>query len=62
MQIAIYAYLVYLLIFSIINLAIIYHVWKFSYPGDVSKIVLLLYSIIILSIVFGTFTLLKGAV
>lgn len=55
---ALLAYTIYLILFVAINLAIFYHIRKFSYPGDATRLVLFLYNIVIIGIIVITFVLL----
>lgn len=57
MTTALIGYVIYLLILVAVNAAVIYHFSKFCFPGDVTRIVVVIYSIIFLSVITGTFFL-----
>lgn len=52
---AILAYIVYLILFALINTAIIYHIRKYRYPHDVSQVVMVIYFAAVITLVLGTF-------
>jgi hypothetical protein len=54
MLIAWISYLVFLALFAIIDLAVIYHVYKYSYPQDNSRIVILVYNAVAITIIIST--------
>lgn len=57
MVFAIIGYVAYLIIFGLINIAVVYHVWRYSYPNDASRPALGVYLLIIGIIIIGTFIL-----
>lgn len=57
MTIAILCYLAYLLIVLVINSAVIYHFTKYCFPGDITKGVVLIYGIVMISVPVITFML-----
>ncbi len=54
---AVLGYILYLIIFGLINIAVVYHVWRYSYPNDASRPALGVYLIIIGIIIVSTFIL-----
>ena len=62
MQTMVYLFLIYLLflaIFLIFNAAVFYHFFRFAYKGDASRLVLIVYSLICLTVIVGTFVILS---
>lgn len=50
MQIALLAYLIYVLIVFAANTAVIYHFTKYSFPGDATKSIVFFYTIVMIAI------------
>ena len=57
MQYFIFVYLIVVLAFVIYSAAGIYHLWRFGYSGDLSKVAIIIYSLVSLGIIFGTLSL-----
>lgn len=55
MTIAVLAYIVYLILFAVINLAVFYHIKKYRYPGDVSGLVAVIFLAVVVTIILSTF-------
>ena len=50
MIIAILVYLIYFAIVLIANIAVIYHFSKYSFPGDITKTVVIFYSLLVIAV------------
>ncbi|MEI7792220.1 MAG: hypothetical protein WCI57_01905 [Candidatus Berkelbacteria bacterium] len=44
-------YTAFILAFIIFSVAGIYHLWRFGYSGDLSKIIIVIYSVVSLAVV-----------
>lgn len=58
MAIALLAYVIYLILFALINLAVLYHIKKYRYPNDMSGMVTVVYLTVVATIIIGTFAML----
>lgn len=47
-------YIAFVLAFIIFSVAGVYHLWRFGYSGDLSKVIIVVYSIISLSVVVAS--------
>lgn len=54
---AILIYLVYFAIILIANIAVLYHFSKYCFPGDIAKIVVFIYGLVMLAVPVMTLTM-----
>ena len=55
--IVILAYLFFIVIYLAYSIAGIYHLWRFGYSGDLSKLAILAYSVVSIIIIAVTLTI-----
>jgi len=48
-------FIIFLVVFAVFSAAAFYHCWEFGYAGDRTKIMMVIYSILGLTIVVATF-------
>jgi len=53
------SYGIFILIYVLFSLAGIYHLWRFGYSGDLSKVIIIIYSIVSVIIIMTTVLLLS---
>jgi len=53
------AYLIFIVSFVVYSAAGIYHLWRFGYSGDLSKVIIVIYSLITLAIIVVSLFLLS---
>jgi hypothetical protein len=51
----------YLVIYAVFLLVAFYDIWQYGFAGDASKIMIIVYIILSLSVVVGTFFFILGA-
>jgi hypothetical protein len=47
-------YIAFILAFIIFSIAGVYHLWRFGYSGDLSKIIIVIYSVVSLAVVVAS--------
>jgi hypothetical protein len=55
MGILITVYLIYLVIFIIFSVLGLYHLWKYGFKGDKTKIAIIIYSVVALALIIVSF-------
>lgn len=53
------AYGIFLLVFLIYSVAAIYHLWRFGYAGDLSKLMIFIYCAFVLAVIIASLFLIS---